>query len=430
MNRTTSLLLVLLAAAACAGEGRGQAPVLDRFRYPTGAALDPAGDTLWVVSTNFDVMYRYGTVLPVSLAAAETLIATATSPGPGKPPQVALTDASILPLGGAGVGSFAGDVAIAAADVGGRRVGVAGFVAVREGDAVQDFSIARQDDRPVPSCGEGQGVTVCGEDNTTWLGWVDPAGKEDTILSRDPFGLALSRDTDPEQALLYVGSLLDGTLDALTLDADWKPALAAHVQLAPGLHSIVEGPRVGDKRVVYASNRSTYVIHVVEVTRAADGKVNLVAGDAVVTNPSTATGDYFRGLALSKDMRRLFAAYRSPASLAVFDVDEAGSPSLRGLVPLAGGPSSVAVDPDSPAGAETVYAVDFAGDAVYVVDTGAMSVVHRIDVGDGPYRIVLGRAPVTGAARAWLPLFEEHAVSVVDLQPGSVTFRKEIARIK
>lgn len=423
MRRGSSAkIIAIFVLVACAEGSRGEDPVMDRLWYPCGIALDPAGDTLWVVSTNFDMRYRNGTVIPIELGEIEKGFVGAEPDTPGGPPVVRLSEHR--PSGAVAIGSFGGDIAIGAEN----GVGVAGYVTVRDGDALQWFTIGRDAQGPIPSCGVGEGVVSCDADHTTSLAWIDKTGKEEAILARDPFGLALSKDPSPVESLLYVSSLLDGTFAVLTLDDEWRPSLASVLRLSRGLYSIVEGPRSGNSRVVYISNRMTYVIHVVEV-RKENASVTITTRESILMDNVSSSGDYFRGLALSPDMRRLFAAYRSPSSVVVFDIDQTYKPVLRGMVPLAGAPSAIAVDPRSRPGAEVVYAVDFGSDAVYVVDIGTMSVMERITVGDGPYGIAIGRLK-SGVMRAFVTLFEEHGVSIIDMEPESPTFHKEIVRIK
>ena len=417
-----------LALASCAGADRGSAVDPTVFHYPTGITLDPGGDWLYVVSTNFDDQYHGGTVLPISLAAFDQLLPTALSGAPGEPPRVPLTDPKILPPSAIEIHSFGGDVAIQAGIDG---KGAEGFVAARGGDVVEFFGITRKAGKPILDCGAGDGVVQCGSDHQIGLTWNDPLGLADPLPGRDPFALTLGLGLgngaadSPETRVAYAGSILDGTVALLKLDAEFQPTLVNVVSLLPGIHSIVEGPLVAGRRVVYVSNRLSNVIHVVELAR--DGSSNLVlAGrDALSVPEVSSSGDYFRGIALSRDQRRLYAACRSPTSLAVFDVDATGAATLRGLVPLHGAPSMVAVGDEG--GSERVFVTDFAGAGVYVVDPAGMDVTDRIAVGPGPYGIVLAEQP----PRAFITLFEDNSLSVVDLgDSGSATFHTEIARIK
>ena len=144
----------------------------------------------------------------------------------------------------------------------------------------------------------------------------------------------------------------------------------------------------------------------------------------------SSTGDYFRGMALSKGKRLLYAASRSPASLVVFDVLEDGTLSLRGAVPLHGSPAEVAIAPGATPGDEIVYVADYHDDGLYAVDPRAMAVVARIQVGEGPYGVAVQDDPAIGPRRAYVALFEENGLSVVDLDPASSTYHTEIARLK
>ncbi len=415
-----------LVLASCAGADRGTAVDPTVFHYPTGITLDPGGDWLYVVSTNFDDLYHGGTVLPFSLAAFEQLLPTATPGAPGEPPRVALSDPKIAPPSAIEINSFGGDIAILGKD----GVGAEGFVATRAGDVVEYFGVNRNLGKPKLDCGTGDGVVACGSDHQIGLTWNDPLGLADALPGRDPFGLTIGYGLNTgaadstEPRVVYAGSILDGTLALLTLDAKYQPTLTGVVQLSAGLHSIVEGPLVGARRVIYVSNHTSNSIHVVDLTRDAGSNLVLSARDSISVPETSSAGDFFRGMALSKDQRRLYVACRSPTSLAVFDVDEVGKATLRGLVPLHGGPSMVAVGEE--AGNERVFVTDFVAAGLYVIDPAGMDVTDRIVVGPGPYGLVLAGTPV----RAFITLFEDNSVSVVDLDPASKTFHTEIARIK
>jgi len=331
-NRSWTLGLAVLALWGCTDSGRDVPPDLRRFHYPTGVAADPAGDFVYVVSTNFDSRYSGGTVLPVDVRGN-----------------------AVVSDGGVEVGSFGGDVAVA---------------------------------------------------------------------SRDPFAVALGVD-GPGLRPLYVGSLLDGTLLVFQRDDAGTPSFAAGIGLRPGVHTLVEWPLPGGDRLVFASNRMFNEIHVVHVSLDLAGKVDLKVLDSVLVSNIDASGDYFRGLARSVDGPVMYAAFRSPPSLAVFDVEPAGRPVLRGLVPLHGAPSSVAVYvPAGKAGQEMVYVTNFSDDTVYCVDPRSMAVVDRVVVGDGPYGIAIA------GTRAYVTDFEEHALSVLELDQASPDWNREIARLK
>ena len=66
-------------------------------------------------------------------------------------------------------------------------------------------------------------------------------------------------------------------------------------------------------------------------------------------------------------------------------------------------------------------------DMVAVVDPASRQVVGQIEVGDGPFDIAVLQNDTT--LRAYITLFEDGAISVIELQPGDSQYT-EIARIK
>ena len=256
---------------------------------------------------------------------------------------------------------------------------------------------------------------------------------DDTVTSPggDPYALALGEGAPNGGRLLYVGSIQDGVFSVLTLDDTLTPKVNSAVVLASGLHSIVEGPVVDGRRRVYVSNRYSPLIHVVDVDCSEAGQAcELVVQSAIGISQVTSSGDYYRGLAISKDKRTLYAAHRSPASLAVFDVAEDGTVTERGLLALQGAPANVALLSREPGQSDLVYITDYSGDSLYCVDPETMNVVDHIYVGDGPYGIAILKDVTRTLQRAYVTNFEEDSLSVVDLDPDSPTWHQEIARIK
>lgn len=65
-------LLLALAASGCSLGQSGIEPPNDQIFLPSGLAIDPAGDWLYVVNSNNDLRYNAGTVLPLDLAKAKS----------------------------------------------------------------------------------------------------------------------------------------------------------------------------------------------------------------------------------------------------------------------------------------------------------------------------------------------------------------------
>jgi DNA-binding beta-propeller fold protein YncE len=66
-----SLLLALAASSGCSLGQSGIKPPNDQIFLPSGLAVDPAGDWLYVVNSNNDLRFNAGTLLPLDLAKAK-----------------------------------------------------------------------------------------------------------------------------------------------------------------------------------------------------------------------------------------------------------------------------------------------------------------------------------------------------------------------
>ncbi len=401
--------------AACSDSTRADRPDPATFHYPTAVVADPSGAWVHVVSSNFDSLYTGGTIVPIDVAT-----------------RTVVADGAIE------VGSFAGELSMLAGDDG---RGAAGYLALRDEDAIVRVDM-RWDaaGRPAFTCGgsEDEKFERCGGARVVPVVDLlrDAAPKDERgefPEARDPFAMYLGapvRFSGPDGMIeeprpLYVGSLRDGAFLVFTLDADGTPVYRTGVTLSSGLHSIVEWPISARERVVVISNRMQPLLHVIRVALNADGSVNATIEEPVGWNQLAATGDYYRGMALSLTGPSLYVAFRSPASLAVLDFGPDGRPVPRGLVGLSGRPGYVAVwAPEGRPDEEMVYVTDFGGDAVYAVDPARMVVVDRIVVGAGPYGIAVA------GDTAWIADFEEGAVSVVPLGLDHPQRHKEIERLK
>lgn len=383
--------IVAFSALACTSQPRGERVDPSSLEWPIGLALDPAGDYLYVVSSNFDTRRSGSTVVPIHLTTLDLLAGSAVE-----------------------IGSFAGDIVVLPGPSG---HGAAGYVAVRAGDQIQFFTIVRSDNGVTLNCFRErppEGTPRC-----------EPAYRlalEGQL--RDPFALALG--SSGSNWWLYVGSILDGTLALMPIGSDLAPYPQKVIQLSPGLHSIIEGPDIGDGwRRVFVSNRLVNAIHVIDIRP--DGRdFSARLQDNLSIGHVSSTGDYFRGLAITADRRTLVAAFRSPASLAVLDLDQYGSASLRGLVPLRSAPAGVAIAhyPE----ATRVYVTDFLANTVYCINLQTLEVEDRIPVDDGPYGIAILQDSF-GPKAAFVAAFESHRVVVIDLVEHSPKWHQVVATL-
>ena len=78
MTRRTSFFLPVTWAAvvtlsACVPAGDGVQPIVERSYFPVGLSVDPTGDWLYVVNSDFDLQYNQGTVQSLDLRRIEAV---------------------------------------------------------------------------------------------------------------------------------------------------------------------------------------------------------------------------------------------------------------------------------------------------------------------------------------------------------------------
>jgi DNA-binding beta-propeller fold protein YncE len=158
-----------------------------------------------------------------------------------------------------------------------------------------------------------------------------------------------------------------------------------------------------------------------------------VSAAAINIQNISAISDYGHGLALSPDGTRAYVAYRSPSSVLVIDagLGEDGRPRNRvlGFVSVGSRPTELAVLPRADGKGDLIYVACFGTNNVYVVDSLLMDVVDVIPTGVGPYDIAVVDDELVGR-RAYVSLFEESAIAVIDLDPGSPFYHQVIAEIR
>lgn len=394
-----SFLMIFALGFSCLSSKRETNPNPTKLHFPIGIGVDPNQDYIYVVSTNFDMGYTGGVVVPISVETDEILASSAIE-----------------------VGSFGGDIIIHGED----GIGKAGFLAIRDEDAIQFFKIKREDGKPILVCkeGNGKGLMKCDQEHTITEG-KDPVTQKKLLPGRDLFGLAAGELIGGEK-LLFSASILDGTLTVLSLSEEMIPKIEATLQVVKGLHSVVVGRLIDKRLFLYVTSRLNNMIGIVSVWKE-EGVIKANLEASIILPQVTSSQDYFRGAAISSDGKLMFTAYRSPPSLVVFRIEDDGMLTLRGLIPLHGGPAEVAV---AKGDGDLVYVTDFQGDGVYCIDPETMMVIDRIPVGWGPYGIGLVENRTLGIYRAYVTLFEEHGISIIDIDRKSPDFNREIKRIK
>ena len=407
-------LLTVAASVGCVENHRQLKPAAGALAWPVAIAADPAGDFVYVVSTNFDSAWTGGTVLPIDATTLEKASEGAVE-----------------------IGSFGGQIVVSPMPGGGARV----WVPSRDMDTLEFADVLRFDGVPSLDCqasdedeaDEGdQGAAVPVQ---TDAAQADPAGfhrcagehaislkqfkvtEEDgkTYFADNPYGVAVGRPISLSDGRtvrpVYVAGILGAALDMFLAGDDGVVEHKAVAKLDQGSHTVLEYAVTDHERVIWISNREFNEIVVAHATISARGDVDLRVDGTAPAELLGSTGDYFRGIIRSGVGPFVYAAYRSPAGLAVFEIVGGGDLRYRHLIPLDGDPAEVAsfVDQD---GHETLYVTENALDYVYAVDPVSGTVIDTIYVGAAPYGIAIA------GGRAFVANFEDSTVSVFGVDPA------------
>ena len=405
------------ALGGCGEEVRGTDHPTDRLHFPTSIAADPDGRHLYVVNSNFDLLYRGGSVVVVDLATNR-----------------------ILPESTIQVGTFPGKLVL---ETNAETTSIAGYLPDRDADALTWFRIERKDGTPDLRCTDGaptSTIEACSPEYSIGEATINGA----TVRVGDnPFGAGIRHMGPNQDNLLMTGSLLDGRLGIWRLADDGTPSLLRSVQLQAGLHGISTSAATGTTYVSSHFAAQIYALKITDGPRSEIGPEHLnedgnqtlpqVTASAVNISNVTAAGDYGHGLALDAAGTRAYVAYRSPPGVVVFDISAGpnGNPrnQVLGMVALGARPSELAVVPRADGKGDLVYVVCFGSGDLWVVDTLLMEVVDRIPVGIGPYDIAIVQSETVGI-RAYVSMFEQDSVAIVELDPKSPFHHQVIAEIR
>lgn len=422
----------LLAAAGavliggCGVDPVGESPPADAFYYPVGVAAHPEGRYLYVTNGGFDRRYNAGTI---SVFDTQT--------------RRILGDATVR------IGLFAGEIVL------GRP---------RADAALRAYTVTRDDNRLLELQVTEDGRLDCGQTSSNRRcadAFVRSAFDGVGTFADDPYGLAL------DEGALFVAHIRRGVISRWATDAtacaddtagDCEGlAFGCRLNLAGGASSVAVHPILGWGYVTDRFGQTIQVLEPTSVDRAPTGTLEsaceLVAQGAIAVDPGGDRGQT-RGLAFSADGTLLYVASSIDPALKIYDtsIGPDGRPRNQSIatIVLGSGPDVVRVAGLRPGetrsggstaapglaelivehkGEGLVYATAFNEDRVVVMDPATFSVLARIPVGDGPHDIAF-QPDVDGRLRGYVTNFNDHTLSVLDLEPGSPHRFTEIARIR
>lgn len=403
-------LCALVALAACGVDVEGDDPPLDQLFDPVGIALDPSGESLYVVNSNFSVLYRQDRGGTVTRVDTETLEVDAAAT--------------------AQIGTFGGQIVIP-------EHGEKAYVAVRGNQSLTVLDIDAQGGlscggvkRDTANCRlatgseDPYGVTVRGSTRTQRVAGIEDC-PDDQQVDSDGDGTADACDRPLDVDLVAVAHLVGSNVTAYSIrgrDIDNFARVSAPV--AAGANDLAISPRTGD---FYATSRfDNSVVAFRLITDPGSGDLDAVFRTAEINIDRAApfAGFDSRGIAFSSDGERAYVSNRGPNSLLVLDVGptdvERGTGSRNRMVdqiPMPSQPADVAVA--TVGDRELVYVASFNTERLLVVDPKVRSVVDRIDLPGGPYDLLVDDF---NKNRIYVTLFETAEIVIVDIDPGSPSF--------
>lgn len=416
------LALSLCLMSACERPATGPHHPVDAFDYPVAVTADPSGELVWVTSGNFDLAWRGGAVLAIHVKD-HSFVTAETEDGP-------------IPVG-AEIGSFPGPMELLKDQ--GRAV--AGYVLSRTEAALYQIQLSGEPTAPVVDCPGGEraesGLISCAaEAALDDVPYTDEEEEPATLdLGTDPYGALVVEGHADSPALLLTGAMVEGTVAMFELDDDGTPEGLASLDITGGLLDFAANPLTGR---IYASHKFSNAISVLALAPRNPQKPTaprqLEKLGSIPLPSNLLSSDHARGLEVSPDGRRLYAAYRAPSSVVVIDVSDQASadPAERVLakVPVHSRPSDIAVAPASHGLPELVYVSCYQGDRIDVVDPSLGLVIDSIDAGDGPAGIAFLQNDELGIRRLYVANFHGQSMGVIELNPGSDAFHTQIAEVR
>lgn len=400
--RLAGLLLPLAGSLGCEPVGPEPHPA-GSIRYPSALVVDPSGDFAYVANTNFDSRYAGGTIATVDLQKGQV-------------------------VSGASVGtySYASDFAARTNDAG--RIDRL-YLTTREGSALSWVEVG-SGETPTLRCSDGVAVgsTTFHECEGRFL--FGGAGA-DRDVGADPFGVELLRRGDSMHLLT---SAFGGELNLFRVDDDGAPEHIALAYGSSGTYGLAVHPV---REVAFTSSKFTNSLQ--EVLAYDDGTPDaslLVREAAIVSSPVTGR-EFGRSLAFAPSGDLAFLAYRGPpAGLVALDTralpDGTSRNAVIGVAGLPESPTGIGV---VETGGRLLVTVSlFSRDEVAIVDGQSLSLLALVEVGDGPFDVAITKAGSRSndpdAPVAVVTLFNEGAVSVIDVDPKSPSFATELRRIR
>lgn len=444
-------LVFCVWAAGCTASAEDVSPPDRTLFFPTGVAVSPDGNQLFVTNANSELRYDSGVVSVVDLAKVDKVVADwtvgRTIPAPDSSidgfkdddgrgdcyqdpdhSETLICEEALFIAGGIGakIGNFATSIGVQ--DLQDDRLRM--IIPTRGDPSISwiDFAGGKL------SCNaNNQSFALC--DDAHRLSYVhDDPGL--AYLPEEPFDVSV----DSAAGFAMVTHLTSGDVTLVNSPASGNATIS---DVAVGIFeaSQLSGLR-GSTGVATRSSSHGDIVYV--GSRTEDRIQTFTVGRPVNNaNPFLIAGNYFfldavggnaggssdtRGMAFSPDGNRMYLINRNPPSLQVYDTSlkATGFPTNEGI-----GATDICRQASTLATMDTgdgdrIYITCFSDGQLYVVDPRGQSTVEDIlTVGRGPYAV----AAAPSRKKVYVTNFLEDTIAVIDVAPGSPTRNRVVLRI-
>ncbi len=409
------LVSVLGSIHACGVEESGISPPKNAFYNPLGLSAHPDGRYLFVSNAVFDRSYNRSFISVIDTFENKIIEDLTTE-----------------------VDLFAGELKLSQTCSPSREAQgectsrVLGVVTSRDQNTVTSFEVKANDDHSELEikCGQVSGNSRCAGE------FIQHSGLQ-ARSSEAPYGLSF----DGEFA--YLSHINTGALSAwrVTEQAPYVD-FACQLQI-PGANLVAQHP---NHRSVVLSDRFGRSIFQAERLPKTNGdcQLRLLTQDPV---SNSVLSNEHQGIAFSADGSQLYVVSSIEGSLKVFSTNlrEDGSLFKQQVANIPVGQSANIVRVAGKSNGSTtegsqqntvdelgqglVYVSSLREGTITVIDPQSLSILSHIEVGRQPHDIAF-LVNGQGELRAYVSLFQEHKIAVIDLQPGSDTRFTKIGEIK
>ncbi len=422
-------VVALLGAAACTPQSFSRPPPKDAFYFPSGilyvdSPSSPQG-MLYVASANYDKRYDSGSVIAVPLSGV--------AGGNGLPPIKSPMEPSTSPVKIDDLGAGVSQVAIEsfAGEMDGYRYPDANGTPDASG-RVRLFIPTRAEGNLLEIVDVQDGSLTCLNGGTNCIDRSFSLTALETVAdgkprAPEPVGVGISKDGQ-----VYVTHLKPAdspaksnrSLETYTVNvAAETPVINASSFISLGLIGLGGGPSTSSVAVgsLYAYLSSRYFGPDGAMIWLLHRQQQRLYRVALESSYRTLEA---RGVALDSTERRLYVAGRSPDTLVVVDLMNAGTdaPTLRVVraVPLPEGPNQVRVISRAPGLGNLVVVTSSTAGVVSIYDDGVGRLVAQLpNVGVQPFGLAVRTqkdAQMRDQARIFVSNFGDGRIAVIDLR--------------